>query len=113
MPVALRSAHAKLPFGRVLPVAVAGLVAFLALMEGVLAVAGYGACGLATRPNMALALTELGISAVAYVMFLLGAFRLKISRSGVRSGYVATVAALFVSGGIISSYFLLSTTCAR
>lgn len=111
MPVALRSGNAKPPFGHVLPVAIAGLVAFLALMEGVLAVAGYGACGLATRPNMALALAELGISAVAYGMFLLGAIRLKNGSSGVHTGYTATAIALFISGGIISSYFILSTTC--
>lgn len=101
-----------LPTSRLAIVACAGLVAFLALMEAGLAAVGYASCGRTGSQNMPLALVDLGIAAVSYFVFLLGAIKLRHHWEIGRLGYICTIVALLLTGGILSVFFVVSSTCA-
>jgi hypothetical protein len=103
----------QVPMRRLVIVASAGLIAFLALMQGVLTLTGHPRCPEATiAPDLLMALIEFSIAAVAYGVFLLGAIRLRRGWETGKAIYFATVAALLLSGGILSAMFISMSSCA-
>ncbi len=98
---------------RLVIVASAGLIAFLSLMQGVLTLTGNPSCpGVKVSPNFELSLIQFSIAAVAYVVFLLGAIRLRQNWEAEKTAYFATVFALLISGGILSAMFIGMSICA-
>jgi hypothetical protein len=107
---------ASIPFNRFIIVASAGLVAFLALMQGTLTVSGYRPCGMAAlSPNQSLqaATMELGIAAAAYLIFLLGARRLRKGWDIGSGAYNLAIITLLVGQGLLAYVFIHSTICAN
>ena len=112
-------AHTKqltpIPFSRFATVASAGLVAFLALMQGVLTVGGYRPCGTTAiqgNDTVKLAMFELGLAAIGYLVFLLGARRL---RSGWEIGalsYNLAIFTLLIGQGLLAYVFIRMSVCA-
>lgn len=102
----------SVPFSRLAVVATAGLVAFMALMQGIVATTGYTSCKVHYAPNMNLAFTQLGIAASAYLIFLIGALRLRKGWEKGQAAYIATVAALLVSAALLAVVFIHTTSCA-
>ncbi|MBW4061252.1 hypothetical protein HJC99_01630 [Candidatus Saccharibacteria bacterium] len=106
---------APVPFNRFLTVASAGLVAFLALMQGGLTVSGYRPCGLPplkATDSLQVAMLELGIAAAAYLVFLLGALRLRKGWDVGISAYNLAIFALLIGQGLLAYMFIRSTVCA-
>jgi hypothetical protein len=94
-------------------VASSGLIAFLSLMQGVLTITGNPSCyGSRLAPNYELAFVQFGIATIAYVVFLLGAIRLRKDWETGKAAYFATVFALLISGGILSTIFIGMSSCA-
>ena len=105
----------KIPFNRFFTVACAGLVAFLALMQGTLTVSGYRPCGLkplAASDSINVAMFELGIAAVSYLVFLLGARRLRKGWSVGAPAYDFVILALLIGQGLLAYIFIRSSVCA-
>jgi hypothetical protein len=103
------------PFNRFITVASAGLVAFLALMQGTLTVSGYRPCGLTPlqpNDNLQIAMLELGIAAAAYLIFLLGARRLRKGWNVGISAFNLAIFALLIGQGLLAFLFIHSTICA-
>ena len=106
---------APIPFNRFIIVASAGMVAFLALMQGTLTVSGYHPCGMATsapNQNLHAATFELGIAATAYLVFLLGARRLRKGWDVGAGAYNFAIITLLVGQGLLAYVFIHSTICA-
>jgi hypothetical protein len=106
---------APVPFSHFLTVAAAGLVAFLALMQAGLSVSGYRPCGqapLAPGHSMQVAMFELGLAAAAYLVFLLGAIRLRRGWDVGAAAYNLVIVALLIGQGLLAYMFILSTVCA-
>lgn len=110
--MAVLSRRRPVPFSRLAVVAAAGLVAFMALMQGILATTGYTTCQTKFSPNMSLAVTELGIAASAYLIFLVGALKLRKGWEKGQAAYLATVIALLVSAGLLAFIFIRASSCA-
>ena len=102
-----------IPTNRLALIACAGLVAFLALIQAGFASLGIGVCGRVPNQDLAMAVIDLGIAAVAYFVFLLGAIRLRRNWDVGRMGYGATIVGLLVSGAIMSAVFISQTSCVR
>ena len=102
-----------IPMRRLAIVASSGLIAFLSLMQGVLAITGNTSC-LATRAsaNYELVLIQFVIAVIAYGVFLLGAVRLRRNWEVGKAAYFSTVFALLISGGILSAMFIGMSSCA-
>ena len=106
----------KIPFSRFFTVACAGLVAFLALMQGVLSVSGYRPCGLkplAATDSLNVAMFELGIAAISYLVFLLGARRLRQGWDVGSLAYNFAIFALLIGQGLLAYIFIRSSVCAH
>lgn len=106
---------ARIPFSHFIVVASAGLVAFLALMQGTLTVSGYRPCNLApikSNDSLHTALFELGLAAVGYLVFLLGARRLRRGWESGTAAYNLVIIALLVGQGLLAYIFIRSTVCA-
>lgn len=110
--MAVLTRNRPVPFNRLAIVAVAGLVAFMSLMQGILASTGYTSCNVHYEPNMNLAFTQLGIAGSAYLIFLIGALRLRKGWEKGKPAYIATVVALLVSASLLATVFIHTTSCA-
>ena len=104
-----------IPFNRFITVASAGMVAFLALMQGTLTVSGYRPCGLAplkANDSLQVAMLELGLAASGYLVFLLGARRLRKGWDVGAGAYNLAIFALLIGQGLLAYIFIRSTVCA-
>jgi hypothetical protein len=106
-----------IPFHRFAIVASAGLVAFLALWQGIFSLMHYRPCAFQNPayvipPNPSAALAEFGISLVGLVVLFLGARRLREGYEGGIVSYYIAVFSLLLGQGLLAFIFLRLSTCA-
>lgn len=113
----MSSARQTIPLHRFAIVAAAGLVAFLALWQGIFALMHYRPCAIqaphySLPPNPEAAITEFSLAAVALGILFVGARGLRQGFTSGMLGYNLVVFSLLIGQGLLAFIFLRLSTCA-
>ena len=107
---------AQIPFNRFVTVATSGLVAYLAIWQGVFSSIEYRPCivrpDYVLTPNLGAAATQFGLALVALIVLFYGAKHLRRGFDRDQVGYTATVLSLLVGEGLLAFIFIRLSACA-
>lgn len=113
----MQSGSLAIPFHRFAIVAAAGLVAFMALWQGIFSLLHYRPCAIQDPtyilpPNPSAAAMEFGLAVAAAAVLFLGARHLRQGFATSTAAYYFVVASLLVGQGLLAYIFLQLSTCA-